>query len=65
MVMFLIFIYFWLIAQKKTEVNVSLNNLETIECSLNDEPQNEAFVTKDEEAEEDDDGNPFSFMLFY
>ena len=57
--MFWILIYFWLIAQKMTEVNVSLNNLEPMECSLNDEPQNEASVNDDEEAEEDEDGNPF------
>ena len=61
MVMFWILIHFWLIAQKMTEVNVSLYNLEPIECSLSDEPQNEASVNDDEgaEEEEDEDGNPF------
>ena len=59
MVMFWILIYLWLIAQKMTEVNVSLNNFEPMDCSLNDELQNEASVT------EDKDGNPFSFMLLY
>ena len=57
--MFWILIYLWLIAQKMTEVNVSLNNLEPMECSLNDEPQNEPSVNDDQEAEEDEDGNPF------
>ena len=59
--MFWILIYLWLIAQKMTEVNVSLNNLEPMEYSLNDEPQNEpsASVNDDQEAEEDEDGNPF------
>ena len=58
--MFWILIHFWLIAQKMTEVNVSLNNLEPMEYSLSDEPQNEASVNDDEGAkEEDEDGNPF------
>ena len=59
MVMFWILIYLWLIAQKMAEVNVSLNNLEPMECSLNDEPQNEPSLNDDQEAEEDEDGNPF------